>query len=325
VSATVAYDAPSNTASLTPSAALAPGSYTARLAGTVAGTDASTLGTAFSWSFTVPSAPVPLTVTPGSPANGATGVNRDAIVTATFNRAIDTSTLNTSTFLLKAPDGSTVPASVSYDAPSRTATLIPSSMLNASAIYTAQVTTGLHADDGTALGSTAQWAFTTGACPCTVFASTLTPTSTGNSTQDGRTGTGPFTYELGMKFTVTSAVQLTKIRFYKSPGETGTHVGRLWAGGTQVASVTFTGETASGWQEQALSSPVTLQPGTTYTVSVNANAFFVVTPAGLATSQGTGPIRSVADGANGVFALTAGQNPTQSYNNTNYFVDAVVR
>jgi hypothetical protein len=325
VAATVSYDSGTNTASLTPSAALGPGSYTARLAGTVAATDASTLGSAFTWSFSVPSTPTPLTVTPGSPANGATGVNRDAIVTATFNRAIDTSTLNTSTFQLKAPDGSTVSANVSYDASSRTATLIPSSLLAASTIYTAQVTTGLHADDGTALGSTAQWAFTTGACPCTVFPSTLTPSSTGNSTQDGRSGTGPFTYELGMKFTVTSAVQLTSIRFYKSPGETGTHVGRLWAGGTQLGSVTFSNETGSGWQQQALSSPITLQPGTTYTVSVNANTVFVVTPAGLATSTGTGPIRSVADGANGVYATTAGQNPTSSYNNSNYFVDAVVR
>ena len=46
------------------------------------------------------------------------------------------------------------------------------------------------------------------------------------------------------------------MRFYKSPGETGTHVGRIWTeGGTQLAQVTFTGETTSGWQTEELVDP----------------------------------------------------------------------
>jgi hypothetical protein len=103
-------------------------------------------------------------------------------------------------------------------------------------------------------------------------------------------------------------------------------VGTIWtAGGTNLGSVTFANETASGWQQQALSSPIALQPGTVYVVSVNANAFFVVTPGGLATSLGTGLVHSVADGANGVFATAAGTFPTQSFNSGNYFADVVVR
>ncbi len=129
-----------------------------------------------------------------------------------------------------------------------------------------------------------------------------------------------------MKFTVASAVRLTAVRFYKDPQETGTHIGTLWTSdGTKVASVTYTGETASGWQQQALSSPVQLQPGVTYVVSVNANAFFDVTPGGLAATQGVGPLQSVADGANGVFGSAAGVFPTGSYNSGNYFVDVVVK
>jgi hypothetical protein len=38
-----------------------------------------------------------------------------------------------------------------------------------------------------------------------------------------------------------------------------------------------------------------------------------------------GPLRSVADGSNGVFGNSAGLFPNQSWNSSNYFVDAVVQ
>jgi hypothetical protein len=128
-----------------------------------------------------------------------------------------------------------------------------------------------------------------------------------------------------MKFTVDAATQATGVRFYKSTGETGTHTGSLWTSdGTRITTVTFSGESASGWQQATFATPVALQTGVTYLVSVNANAFFVVTPAGLAASQGSGPLHSVV-GSNGVYGLSAGVFPTNSYNNGNYFVDVVVR
>ena len=89
--------------------------------------------------------------------------------------------------------------------------------------------------------------------------------------------------------------------------------------------VTFTGETASGWQTQALTTPVALAPGSTYVVSVNANSLFVMTRSGLATALTSGPLSSVADGANGVFANSAGTFPTSSWSSSSYLVDAVVR
>src|SRR5687767_13871869 len=56
-------------------------------------------------------------------------------------------------------------------------------------------------------------------------------------------------YEMGMKFKSAQVGNITQIRYYKYSGESGTHIGRLWsAGGTELTSVTFTGETASGWQ-----------------------------------------------------------------------------
>jgi hypothetical protein len=266
-------------------------------------------------------------VTGTSPAAGATGVSRDTAVTATFSRAMNAATITGSTFTLTGPGGA-VAATVTYDSGSLTATLTPTAQLAASTSYTARLETGITSADGAALASAVTWSFTTtgSLCPCSLFTLAQTPASTGNSTQDGRGGTGPWTYELGVKIQVTQAMNLTSIEFYKSPGETGTHVGRVWAvGGAQLAQVTFTGETASGWQQATLSAPLALQPNTTYIVSVNANARYVLTAGGLSTQITNGPLRSVADGQNGVYGLSAGTFPSSSWNSSNYFIDTVVQ
>lgn len=129
-------------------------------------------------------------------------------------------------------------------------------------------------------------------------------------------------YELGMKFRSATEGQITAVRFWKAPSETGTHTGRIWsATGTLLASVTFTNETASGWQEQALSTPVNIQANTTYVVSVNINEYYVATYDQLGSSITNGDLSSVADGNNGVFNGTLGAFPNNSYRNTNYFRD----
>ena len=67
-----------------------------------------------------------------------------------------------------------------------------------------------------------------------------------------------------MKFRTSQAGKITGIRFYKGPGNTGTHVGSLWSRtGTKLAAVTFAGETASGWQQATFSAPVTVTANTT--------------------------------------------------------------
>jgi hypothetical protein len=131
-------------------------------------------------------------------------------------------------------------------------------------------------------------------------------------------------YELGMKFRSTQAGQITKIRYYKPAGETGTHIGRIWsATGTQLASVTFTGETTSGWQEMALATPLNISANTTYVVSVNNNSLYAVTSNGLQSSISNGSLSTVADGANGVYNDTPGLFPSETWNNSNYFRDVV--
>jgi hypothetical protein len=131
-------------------------------------------------------------------------------------------------------------------------------------------------------------------------------------------------YELGMEFRSAAAGQIQAIRYYKAPSETGSHVGRIWSStGQLLASVSFANETASGWQEQVLTTPLTIQPNTTYVVSVNVNSHYVATTNGLSTTLTNGNLSAVADGSNGVFNETPGAFPTQSWNNSNYFRDIV--
>ena len=221
--------------------------------------------------------------------------------------------------------GSAAAATVAYDSATTSVTLTPSAPLLAGTVYTATIPAGGSARrSATPIASTVTWTFTTMDCPCQLMPSTLTPVSTGNPVQDGRSGTGPFTYELGTSFTVDQAMKLTAVRYYKSPGETGTHVGRIWSStGTQLAQVTYTGETASGWQQQALASPLTLTAGQTYVSSVGLNAFYSFTDLGLQTAKSNGPLRSIV-GSNGLYANAAGTFPTLSYHQANYFADVVV-
>jgi Domain of unknown function (DUF4347)/Domain of unknown function (DUF4082) len=131
-------------------------------------------------------------------------------------------------------------------------------------------------------------------------------------------------YELGMEFTSAKAGKIDAIRYYKSPNETGTHIGRIWSStGTLLGSVNFTSETASGWQQQALTTPINIAANTTYVVSVNANSYFAVSGNGIATTITNGDLSAVADGSNGVYDLTPGVFPIAASTNNNYFRDIV--
>jgi hypothetical protein len=131
------------------------------------------------------------------------------------------------------------------------------------------------------------------------------------------------TYELGLKFQSAKAGQITAIRYWKAASETGSHTGRIWSSsGSVLATVTFSNETASGWQQQALSTPLNIQANTTYVVTVGVNQYFAVTNNGLASSIVNQDLKTVADGNNGVYG-SLGSFPTNSYQNSNYFRDIV--
>ena len=98
----------------------------------------------------------PPSVTTQSPAPGETSVSIASPMTATFNTSIDPTTL---TFTLTDSSGDPVPASVTYDNSTDTATLSPDTTLGLDAAYTASVI----ADDGfgNAMTQPVTWSFTT--------------------------------------------------------------------------------------------------------------------------------------------------------------------
>ena len=89
---------------------------------------------------------------------------------------------------------------------------------------------------------------------------------------------GGITYELGLKLRSDVAGQITALRYWKASLENGPHIGRVWtAAGQLLATVTFTNETAVGWQQQALATPIAIAAQADYvvTVSTGANGYYV--------------------------------------------------
>ena len=134
---------------------------------------------------------------------------------------------------------------------------------------------------------------------------------------------GPTTeYQLGVRFKSDATGEIRAIRFWKDLYERGTHVGRIWsATGTQLATVTFNNETASGWQEQALPTPLRIQANVEYMVSVNTASGFYVATNDSASQLRNGNLASVVE-SNGRYG-PVGAYPAQSFQSSNYFRDVV--
>ncbi len=160
---TVTYSTIGDTATFTPSSTLATGTtYTATITTGVADLSGNTLASNFVWTFMTglgTDASMP-TVTLENPANAAIGVGIDASVNATFDKAMDSSTLNPSTFTVTGPGATVVVGKVSYDVTDMIATFTPTSPLAASTTFTATITGALDLA-GNALATTS-WTFMTG-------------------------------------------------------------------------------------------------------------------------------------------------------------------
>jgi hypothetical protein len=134
--------------------------------------------------------------------------------------------------------------------------------------------------------------------------------------------------ELGVKFQSEVAGTINGIRFYKAAANTGTHVGSLWsASGTLLAQASFSGETASGWQQVSFSSPVSIQANTTYVAGYLApNGHYSVNGPTLEAGVKNPPLQALANAtsANGVYAYGASSAfPTNTYEASNYWVDVL--
>jgi len=159
-------------------------------------------------------------------------------------------------------------------------------------------------------------------CPCTIWPSTAVPAVA---------DVGPDSpVELGVTFRADSNGLITGIRFYKSAGNTGTHVGNLWSStGMLLATATFTGESASGWQQVNFSRPVAVTANASYVASYHTNGgHYSVDPNYFAASGiDSAPLHAPANGggtANGSYTYGSTSTfPTQTYHSSNYWVDVV--
>jgi hypothetical protein len=137
---------------------------------------------------------------------------------------------------------------------------------------------------------------------------------------------------LGVKFQSAVDGYITGIRFYKGDNSTEPHEGKLWTGGGLLkASVTFSNETANGWQQQLFDTPVAISSNTTYIASYHSSSgYFAITPGYFSTGGHTNaPLVALADGVdggNGVFLEPSNPDsfPTASLNAANYWVDVVL-
>jgi hypothetical protein len=160
-----------------------------------------------------------------------------------------------------------------------------------------------------------------GACPCTIFSGSSAPNNTSNNDTNA--------VELGVKFRADNAGFIAGVRFYKFANNGGTHVGSLWtSNGSLLATATFTGESASGWQQVNFNPPVAVSANTTYVASYHTSGHYAADQDFFANNGvNNGPLHALAngaDGGNGVYAYGGGTMfPTNTWNSSNYWVDVV--
>lgn len=137
--------------------------------------------------------------------------------------------------------------------------------------------------------------------------------------------------EVGVKFSSNVAGTVQAIRFYKGTGNTGTHVGNLWDGsGNNLGSATFSGETASGWQQVGLPTPVQISANTVYVASYHTTVGHYAADQNFFGTTGVtnGPLTALKDGASGpdgVYTYGSSSSfPNTGFNASNYWVDLVL-
>lgn len=260
----------------------------------------------------------PPSVTGSTPANGSSGANLATAPTVTLSEPVD---LTTATFTVSDSGGAHLAGVTSLSTNKLTVTFTPSAPLAPGTTYTGSLQI---ADvNGNVMPAAYTWSFTptsTATCPCSLFSAATVPTVV--STND------PNAYELGVNFTPSVNGTITGVKFYKGPQNTGTHTGTLWSsGGVALATGTYTGETASGWQTLTFSSPVSVTAGTTYIASYTTTTGFYSSDSGYfnRTAVNSPPLAATANIAgspNGVYEVGSGF-PTNSFGGSNYWVDVV--
>ena len=258
-----------------------------------------------------------------SPTNSELGVSLSAAVHISFNEALQAASVTTNGFQLSTVKGAAVPVQVSYNNALNEVMVQPLSPLQSGSGYTMTVqsgTAGVKDIAGNPLVAGAQWTFAT--APNGQWSVWSGTNTAANIDPDINA------VELGTRIRATTSGYVTALRFYKVAGQPATHVGNLWnTNGVNLATITFTNETATGWQQQALPSPVAIASNAFYIVSyrVPAGGYAVSSQYFAGKGVTNGPLIAPQDSAqthNGVYRYPSGF-PTDSYNSENYWVDVV--
>jgi hypothetical protein len=166
VAGVVTYSTSSNTATFTPSSALALSTlYTATITSGATDEYGIALASNLVWTFTTGANPCAAPdIISEIPANNAVGVCPATAVNATFSEAMNPATINATTFTLTGPGTTPVTGVVTYAG--STVTFTPASALALNTLYTATITTGAQDTFGNALASNFVWTFMTSTTAC---------------------------------------------------------------------------------------------------------------------------------------------------------------
>lgn len=235
--------------------------------------------TATSGSYTAAYAPdtTPPSVSGTSPVNGSTNVGTGTTVTATFNEALDSQTVSSSTFTLRDQSNNVVSATVSYAAATNTAKLVPLSPLAPGATYTATIKGGgsdprIKDISGNALAVDYVFSFTTGTPP-------PAGTKLGYTSIGSQVDTGDANDLTGSRFTTgTHPGSISSMSVYirsvsASPNnkyQLAVYTDNAGAPGSLVASSATGTLTANSWNTLPIS--VALEANTAYWLVYNTSS-----------------------------------------------------
>jgi hypothetical protein len=243
------YDGNSATMSFKPSSKLVGGTtYSATIATTVKDLAGNALQTPYVWTFSTGATISPIVVST-DPANNATGVVLNKIVTATFNQAMDPLSLTATTFTIM--QGVTpVTGTISYSG--TTVSFKPTAALVSNTVYTGTITTGAKNTGGTTMANNYVWNFTTGTVTAPKVNST-DPLNLATSVALNKAITAVFSEAMNPLTITTSSYTLmlgtTPVAgtvTYAGTTATFTPTGGLLSGNTYTATITTVAKNPAG-------------------------------------------------------------------------------
>ncbi len=129
--------------------------------------------------------------------------------------------------------------------------------------------------------------------------------------------------ELGVRLTTSRTGDVAALQFYRSPAQKQDYTGTLWtADGVALATTVFPATDVAGWQTAELPDPVRIKAGQSIVAS------YYAVDGSYAVTEGAFAAEETANGftvprAAGVYRYGTSGFPTESWRDSNYFVDVV--